>query len=70
MYAFTFSFGVHLFANENTEESVCDFMGAHLDEIMRIVNRAFDFHMVSHHPRSWYASGLECRGRSHSKVVL
>lgn len=45
IHAFTFSFGVHLFANENTEESICDFMGAHLDEIMKIVNRAFDSHI-------------------------
>ena len=41
IHAFTFSFGVHLVANEDTEESVCDFMGAHMDEIMRLVNRAF-----------------------------
>lgn len=42
IHAFTFSFGIHLFANEDTEESVCDFMGAHMDEIMRLVNRVFD----------------------------
>lgn len=45
VHAFTFSFGVHLVANEETEESVCDFAGAHFDEIMKTVNLAFDFHM-------------------------
>ena len=39
IHAFTFSFGVHLIANEKTEESVCDFMGAHLDEIFSVANR-------------------------------
>ena len=39
IHAFTFSFGVHLMANEKTEESVCDFMAAHLDEIFLTTNR-------------------------------
>ena len=39
IHAFTFSFGVHLMANEKTEESVCDFMAAHLDEIFSATNR-------------------------------
>lgn len=39
IHAFTFSFGVHLVANEDTEESVCDFMGAHLDEIHEVADR-------------------------------
>lgn len=38
IHAFTFSFGVHLMANEKTEESVCDFMGAHFDEIYHLAN--------------------------------
>lgn len=38
IHAFTFSYGVDLVANEETEESVCDFMGAHLDEIVKTVN--------------------------------
>lgn len=43
IHAFTFSFGVHLFANERTEESVCDFMGAHLDEICSATNKIMNF---------------------------
>lgn len=43
IHAFTFSFGVHLFANEKTEESVCDFAGAHLDEIYSAANKIMDF---------------------------
>lgn len=39
VHAFTFSFGVHLVANEETEEPVCDFIGAHLDEIYSITNK-------------------------------
>lgn len=39
IHAFAFSFGVHLIANEKTEESVCDFMGAHLDEIYMTANK-------------------------------
>lgn len=38
IHAFSFSFGVHLIANEKTEESVCDFMGSHLDEIYLTTN--------------------------------
>ncbi len=38
IHAFAFSFGVHLIANEKTEESVCDFMGSHLDEIYMTAN--------------------------------
>lgn len=39
VHAFSFSFGVHLVANEKTEESVCDFVGSHLDEIYSITNK-------------------------------
>lgn len=39
VHAFTFSFGVHLVANEETEEPVCDFVGAHLDEIYSVTNK-------------------------------
>lgn len=39
VHAFTFSFGVHLVANEGTEEPVCDFIGAHLDEIYSVTNK-------------------------------
>ena len=39
VHAFSFSFGVHLVANEQTEESVCDFCGSHLDEIYTITNK-------------------------------
>lgn len=39
IHVFSFSFGVHLVANEKTEESVCDFMGAHLDEIYETANK-------------------------------
>ena len=39
VHAFSFSFGVHLVANENTEESVCDFIGSHLDEIYLLANK-------------------------------
>ena len=39
IHAFSFSFGVHLIANEETEESVCDFIGAHLDEIYITTNK-------------------------------
>lgn len=42
IHAFTFSFGVHLVANEKTEEPVCDFMGAHLDEIYSAANKIMD----------------------------
>jgi uncharacterized protein YjaZ len=42
IHAFAFSFGVHLVANEKTEESVCDFMGAHLDEIYSAANKIMD----------------------------
>lgn len=38
IHAYAFSFGVHLVANEKTEESVCDFMGSHLDEIYKTAN--------------------------------
>ena len=36
---YAFSFGVHLVANERTEEPVCDFMGSHLDEIYTTTNK-------------------------------
>lgn len=39
VHVFTFSFGVHLIANRETEEPVCDFIGAHLDEIYSITNK-------------------------------
>lgn len=39
IHAFSFSFGVHLVANEKTEEPVCDFMGSHLDEIYTTTNK-------------------------------
>ncbi len=39
VHAFAFSFGVHLVANEKTEEPVCDFMGSHLDEIYMTANK-------------------------------
>lgn len=42
IHAYTFSFGVHLVANEKTEESVCDFMGSHLDEIYLTANKIMD----------------------------
>lgn len=38
-HVYSFSFGVHLLANEKTEESVCDFMGSHLDEIYATTNK-------------------------------
>lgn len=39
VHAFSFSFGVHLIANDKTEESVCDFIGCHLDEIYTAANK-------------------------------
>lgn len=39
VHAFSFSFGVHLVANTKTEESVCDFIRSHLDEIYAITNK-------------------------------
>lgn len=39
VHVYTFSFGIHLVANEKTEESVCDFMGSHLDEIYMTANK-------------------------------
>ncbi|MDE7299555.1 MAG: hypothetical protein K2N94_12120 [Lachnospiraceae bacterium] len=42
VHVFSFSFGVHLVANEKTEEPVCDFMGAHLDEIHDAADRIMD----------------------------
>lgn len=39
VHAFSFSYGVHLIANDSTEEPVCDFMGAHLDDIYFITNK-------------------------------
>lgn len=45
IHAFTFSYGVHLLANEETEESICDFMGAHFDEILAVTNQAYNFHL-------------------------
>lgn len=42
IHAYTFSFGVHLVANEKTEEPVCDFMGSHLDEIYLTANKIMD----------------------------
>lgn len=41
-HVFTFSYGVHLMADELTEESVCDFNGAHLDEIYRLANEIME----------------------------
>lgn len=38
VHAYTFSFGVHLYADENTEESVCDFFGANADKIITHAN--------------------------------
>ena len=42
VHAFAFSFGVHLFADENTEEPICDFVGSHLDDIHAITNRIME----------------------------
>ncbi len=39
IHVFTFSFGVHLIANNDTEEPVCDFIGAHFDEIRAIADK-------------------------------
>lgn len=39
VHAFAFSFGIHLVANEKTEEPVCDFLGSHLDEIYMTANK-------------------------------
>jgi hypothetical protein len=56
VHAFAFSFGVHLVANEKTEESVCDFIGAHLDEIYSTANKIMD---------SYYGGGGENFERIH-----
>jgi hypothetical protein len=40
VHAFIFSFGVHVIADEDdTEEFICDFIGAHLDDIYRLTNK-------------------------------
>lgn len=39
VHACTFSYGVHLAADEKSEESVCDFVGAHLDEICELTDK-------------------------------
>lgn len=42
LHAYTFSFGVHLYANEKTEEPVADFIGSHLDSIYNHANRIME----------------------------
>ena len=42
VHAYTFSFGVHLYADENTEESVCDFFGANADKIITHANQIME----------------------------
>lgn len=39
LHAYTFSFGVHLFADEETEEPVADFIGSHIDKIWEHTNK-------------------------------
>lgn len=39
VHAFSFSFGVHIMANEDTEEPVCDFVASHLDKLYTITNK-------------------------------
>ena len=39
LHAYTFSFGVHLLADEHTEEPIADFVGAHLDQIHNDANK-------------------------------
>lgn len=42
VHAYTFSFGVHLYADDNTEESVCDFFGANADKIITHANQIME----------------------------
>ncbi len=42
LHAYTFSFGVHLFADEDTEEPIADFIGSHLDGIYHHANLIMD----------------------------
>lgn len=42
LHAYTFSFGVHLFADEHNEEPIADFVGSHLDQIYNHVNLIMD----------------------------
>lgn len=42
LHAYTFSFGVHLYANENTEEPIADFVGSHLDGIHDHANKIME----------------------------
>lgn len=42
VHAYAFSFGVHLYADENTEESVCDFFGAYADKIITHTNQIME----------------------------
>lgn len=39
VHAFSFSYGFHLLANEETEESVADFFGTFGDEIIRLADQ-------------------------------
>lgn len=39
LHAYTFSFGVHLFADEHNEEPIADFVGSHLDQIYNHANQ-------------------------------
>lgn len=39
VHAFSFSYGVHLLANEETEESVADFFATFGDEIIRLADQ-------------------------------
>lgn len=39
VHAFSFSYGFHLLANEETEESIADFFGTFGDEIIRLADQ-------------------------------
>lgn len=39
VHAFAFSYGIHLMANEETEEPVADFFGTFGDEIIRLTDQ-------------------------------
>lgn len=39
VHAFSFSYGIHLLANDETEESVADFFGTFGDEIIRLADQ-------------------------------
>ena len=39
VHAYAFSFGVHLYADDDTEESICDFFGALGDKIITHANQ-------------------------------